>query len=50
MSTRILSNQQFEAFQNDGYLIDRGFFDREEADILARTAKATPRSNNMHMI
>lgn len=36
----MLSTQQVKEFERDGYLIVRGLFDREEADILVRTAKA----------
>jgi hypothetical protein len=34
-----LSDSQLAAFQKDGYLIIRGLFDAEEADILRETAK-----------
>ena len=34
-----LSRQQVEVFDNDGYLLVRGLFDKEEADILHRAAK-----------
>ncbi len=37
---KFLSDDQVQDFHRDGYLIVRGLFDREEADILRRTAKA----------
>jgi ectoine hydroxylase len=40
MNKKILSEAQIAAFQRDGYVIVRGLFDAEEADILRKTAKA----------
>ena len=37
---KVLSAEQVEKFQRDGFLVVRSLFDREEADILRRTAKA----------
>jgi ectoine hydroxylase-related dioxygenase (phytanoyl-CoA dioxygenase family) len=40
MASHSLSEAQVTQFQRDGYLIVRSLFDREEADILRKTAKA----------
>jgi ectoine hydroxylase len=40
MPAKILTDAQVIAFQQDGYLLARALFDREEADILRKTAKA----------
>ena len=40
MPKKILSDDQIAQFHRDGYVIVRGLFDKEEADILRNTAKA----------
>lgn len=40
MPKKILSDEQIAQFHRDGYVIARGLFDQEEADILRKTAKA----------
>ena len=40
MPKQILSDDQIGLFHRDGYVIVRGLFDHEEADILRKTAKA----------
>jgi hypothetical protein len=40
MPKQILSYDEVAAFQRDGYVLARGLFDEEEADILRKTAKA----------
>jgi ectoine hydroxylase len=40
MNTRPLSDAQVRQFQDDGYLICRGYYDQEEMDLLLRTARA----------
>jgi len=37
---KILSEDQIRTFQRDGYIVARALFDKQEADILCRTAKA----------
>ena len=38
-NTRPLSDEQFDQFWRDGYLMARSLFDAEEMDLLLRTAK-----------
>jgi ectoine hydroxylase len=40
MPAKVLTNEQIQAFERDGYLLVRGLFDKEEAEILRRAAKA----------
>lgn len=38
----VLSEQQFQAYQADGFVLVRGLFDRDEAALLARTMSEDP--------
>ena len=40
MPSPIISDSDVRRFERDGYLVLRALLDREEADILRRTAKA----------
>jgi ectoine hydroxylase len=39
MNTQPLSESEIRGFRDDGYLIRRGYYDREEMDLLLRTAR-----------